>query len=113
MAAAIKDLARSAPLSPGQWADAAEAEIAGILTDAVAATASASVGVFLGVAAAAAAESASLSKDSWKVWPTKKSAKAEETTTAAVEGLEEGNGRVFRSLVNIRVSLLNTLTPSL
>ncbi|XP_074589861.1 uncharacterized protein LOC141845761 [Curcuma longa] len=113
VAAAIKDLARSAPLSPGQWADAAEAEIAGLLTDAVAATASASVGVFMSIAAAAAAESASLSKDSWKVWPTKKAAKAEAPAAAAAEGLEVGNGRVFRSLVNIRVSLLNTLTPSL
>ncbi|KAG6525873.1 uncharacterized protein LOC122048696 [Zingiber officinale] len=114
VAAAIKDLARSAPLSPGQWADAAEAEITGVLTDAVAATASASVGVFMAIAAAAAAESASLSKDSWKVWPTKKAAKAKETApSAAAEGLEEGSGRVFRSLVNIRVSLLNILTPSL
>lgn len=115
LAAAIKDLTRSTPLAPGKWADTAEAEIAGILTDAVAATAAASATVFLGIASAAAAEAASISKDSWKFWSTRKASKAEETVAlaAAAEGLEEGSGKVFRSSVNIRVSLLNTLTPSL
>ncbi|KAG6505680.1 uncharacterized protein LOC121987123 [Zingiber officinale] len=112
LAAGIKDLARSSPLAPGKWADAAEAEIAGILTDAAAVTAAKSVTVFLGIASAAAAEATSMSKDSWKIWPTRKASKAEETVALA-EGLEEGIGRVFRSSVNIRVSLLNAITPAL
>ncbi|THU44264.1 hypothetical protein C4D60_Mb02t05570 [Musa balbisiana] len=131
LASAIKDLTRCPPFTPGLWADAAEAEVAGIVTEAVAATAAAMSAVYLGIAAvssaaaSAAAAAASTSKDSWMVWalrrpsPSKKR-EAEEAEMGAMEkleermeGLEEGSERVYRSLVNIRVALLNALTPSL
>ncbi|CAL9136565.1 unnamed protein product [Musa acuminata var. zebrina] len=130
LATAIKDLTRCPPFTPGLWADAAEAEVAGIVTEAVAATATAMSAVYLGIAAvssaaASAAAAASTSKDSWMVWalrkpsPSKKR-EAEEAEMGAMEkleermeGLEEGSERVYRSLVNIRVALLNALTPSL
>ncbi|WOL18184.1 hypothetical protein Cni_G26977 [Canna indica] len=125
LASAIKDLARCPPFAPGLWADAAEAEVAGIVAEAVAAVASTMSAVFLGVASSAAA--ASSSKDySWRVWAlrkassplrTKEAEEAEIATMAkleeSMEGVEEGSERVYRSLVNIRVALLNILTPSL
>ncbi|URD86534.1 hypothetical protein MUK42_26881 [Musa troglodytarum] len=132
LASAIKDLTRCPPFTPGLWADedAAEAEVAGIVTEAVAATAAAMSAVYLGIAAvssaaASAAAAASTSKESWMVWalrrpsPSKKR-EAEEAEMGAMEkleermeGLEEGSERVYRSLVSIRVALLNALTPSL
>ncbi|KAJ8466003.1 hypothetical protein OPV22_028555 [Ensete ventricosum] len=130
LASAIKDLTRCPPFTPGLWADAAEAEVAGIVTEAVAATATAMSAVYLGIAAvssaaASAAAAASTSKDSWMVWalrrpsPSKK-CEAEEAEMGAMEkleermeGLEKGSERVYRSLVNIRVALLNALAPSL
>lgn len=117
VAAAVKGLARSTP--PGQWEDAAEAEVAGILTEALAATASASVAVLSATAAAAAAAAAAMSKNSRPFWPMRRKASkreieaVEEVPAPAIEGLEKGSGRVLRGLINIRVSLLNILTPAL
>ncbi|XP_065015458.1 uncharacterized protein LOC135642906 [Musa acuminata AAA Group] len=119
LATAIKDLARSPPLI---CSDAAEAEVAGIVADVMAAAAATSTAVFLGIAAASSTVAGSCSKSSWTAWPSRRPSKkgSEEAEMAAMEaleermeGLEEGSGRVFRSLVNIRVSLLNILTPSL
>ncbi|CAL9196667.1 unnamed protein product [Musa hybrid cultivar] len=183
LATAVKDLARCPPLI---CSDAAEAEVAGIVAEAMAATAATSAAVFLGIAAASSAVAGSIwfpdsaapchcrartratdppadaatspstcapsaspadptqpyptssirsapartsssvagscSKSSWTAWPSRRPSKKgnEEAEMAAMEaleermeGLEEGSGRVFRSLVNIRVSLLNILTPSL
>ncbi|URD76251.1 hypothetical protein MUK42_08837 [Musa troglodytarum] len=120
LASAAKDIARHPPLAPGLPAD--EAEIADILREAVAATATASAAVFAGVAAvSSAAETAAAS--ALKGSSTKKAAWESERETAAlerleeakecVEGLEKGSERVLRSLMNNRVSLLNILSPSL
>ncbi|CAL9774061.1 unnamed protein product [Musa acuminata subsp. burmannicoides] len=116
LATAVKDLARCPPLI---CSDAAEAEVAGIVAEAMAATAATSAAVFLGIAAASSAVAGSMSKGSWTAWPSRRPSKkgSEEAEMAAMEecmeGLEEGSGRVFRSSVNIRVALLNILTPSL
>ncbi|URE20657.1 hypothetical protein MUK42_13498 [Musa troglodytarum] len=118
LATAIKDLARS----PLICSDAGEAEVAGIVADVMAAAAATSTAVFLGIAAASSSVAGSSSKSSWTAWPSRRpSTKGREEAEMAamealeerMEGLEEGSGRVFRSLVNIRVSLLNILTPSL
>ncbi|RWW44720.1 hypothetical protein BHE74_00049501 [Ensete ventricosum] len=119
LATAVKDLARCPPLI---CSDAAEAEVAGIVAEAMAATAATSAAVFLGIAAASSAVAGSMSKGSWTAWPSRRPSKkgSEEAEMAAMEeleecmeGLEEGSGRVFRISINIRVALLNILTPSL
>ncbi|RZS02011.1 hypothetical protein BHM03_00031992 [Ensete ventricosum] len=116
LATAIKDLARSPPLI---CSDAAEAEVAGIVADVMAAAAATSTAVFLRIAAASSSVAGSASKSSWTAWPSRRPSKkgseeaAMEELQERMEGLEEGSGRVFRNLVNIRVSLLNILTPSL
>ncbi|XP_074592323.1 uncharacterized protein LOC141848100 [Curcuma longa] len=115
IALAIKDLTRCAPTGPDQWADA---EIAGSVAEALAATATTMAAVFLRVAGAAATAVASMAKDSRRgIWVLMKKKEAPEATATAkvkemaVEGVEEGIERVYRSLVNIRVSLLNIITP--
>ncbi|XP_064986824.1 uncharacterized protein LOC135625667 [Musa acuminata AAA Group] len=112
LASSIKDLARSPTLAPGIGPDS---EIAGIVAEAVAATAATSTEVFLSVSG----------WGSLMVWAMKRPSKKglEEAEMVAmekleelmerIEGLEDGSGRVFRSLVNTRVTLLNMLTPSL
>ncbi|RWV91629.1 hypothetical protein BHE74_00007261 [Ensete ventricosum] len=111
LASAIKDLARSPPLAPGIGPDS---EIAGIIAEALAATAGTSTEVFLSVSG----------WGSWMVWAMRRPSKkgSEEAEMVAMEkleemmerneGLEAGSGRVYRSLVNTRVTLLNMLTPS-
>ncbi|KAG6522991.1 uncharacterized protein LOC122050886 [Zingiber officinale] len=119
LAAAIKDLARCPQLPPGQWADAAEAEVVGILAEAAAAAMAA---VFSRSSHAAAAAASSMVKEEpWRgIWGSrKKTEEGEEATVAmavleeTLEGMEEGSGRLYRRLINIRVSLLNIVTPSL
>ncbi|CAL9080381.1 unnamed protein product [Musa acuminata var. zebrina] len=119
LASTVKDLARSRSLNPGLWAEEAEAEVAGIIAEAVAATAATSMAVFLAIAAVSSSAASSLSKGSWtdrvlrRAWKKRSEEGAMEAMEESMEGLEEGNGRVFRSLVNTRVALLNILTPSL
>ncbi|KAG6468178.1 uncharacterized protein LOC122034780 [Zingiber officinale] len=117
LALAIKDLTRCAPTGPDQWADA---DIAAAVAEALAVTATRMAAVFLRVAGAAATAAASIAKNSRRgIWVLmKKRATPEEAARAkveeiAAEGTEEGSNRVHRSLVNIRVSLLNIITPSL
>ncbi|RWW34932.1 hypothetical protein BHE74_00014556 [Ensete ventricosum] len=116
LASTVKDLARSAHLTPGLWAEEADVEVVGFIGEAVAATAAASMAVFLAIAAVSSSAAASLSKGSWtdralrRAWRRRSEEGAMEES---IEGLEEGSGRVFRSLVNMRVALLNILTPSL
>ncbi|EHA8591477.1 hypothetical protein COCNU_scaffold060633G000010 [Cocos nucifera] len=136
LAVSIREASRSP--APALAADAAEAEMAGFLREVMAATAMASAAVFLGIGAvssAAAAAAASTSRaSSWAVGPLMKlsmsrSSSLKRTTVweewengtlersealeECIESLESKTERVFRSLVNTRVSLLNILTPSL
>ncbi|XP_072968374.1 uncharacterized protein [Typha angustifolia] len=102
----------------------AEAEIAGIVREVIGATAAASAAVFMAVVEISSAARASCGVRKMDLlFEFKKKASKEEKEMAALEKLEEldgcigslesGSERVFRSLVNIRVSLLNILTPSL
>ncbi|XP_008812060.2 uncharacterized protein LOC120104466 [Phoenix dactylifera] len=135
LAVSIREASRS-PTS-ALAADAAEAEMAGIMREATAATAMASAAVFLAIGAvssAASAAAASTSRaSSWVVGPLRKLSMRRssplkkrdweewesealerlEALEECVESLESKTERVFRSLVNTRVSLLNILTPSL
>ncbi|XP_042451212.1 uncharacterized protein LOC122036085 [Zingiber officinale] len=121
LASAIKDLARCPQLAPGQWADAAEAEVVGILAEAAAAAMAAVFSRSSHAAAAAAAAASMVKEEPWRgIWGSrKKTQEGEEATVAmavleeTLEGMEEGSGRLYRSLINIRVSLLNIITPSL
>ncbi|KAG1361039.1 hypothetical protein COCNU_09G005020 [Cocos nucifera] len=136
-----KDLAkhavsiREATRSPAP--DVAEAEMAGIVKEATVAMAVASVAVFLGIGAVSSTASATVASksraSSWVVAPLRKLSLStssslkkrdwEEWEDAAlerlealeecIEALERKCERVFRSLVNTRVTLLNILTPSL
>ncbi|XP_074568991.1 uncharacterized protein LOC141825507 [Curcuma longa] len=121
LASAIKDLAKCPQLPPGQWADAAEAEVAGILAEALAAAAAAMAAVYSRVSHAAAAAAASMAKEEpWRgIWGTRKKTEEGEEAEAAMamleeslEGMEGRSGRLYKSLINIRVSLLNIITPS-
>ncbi|WOL18605.1 hypothetical protein Cni_G27402 [Canna indica] len=113
-------------------ATADEAEIAGAMKEAVAATAASSAAIFAGVAAlASAAATAATGAAAWKGWsmvlsPTKRRWSSEQEEAAEmvalgkleaweerIEGLEKGSEWALRSLVNTRVLLLNILTPSL
>ncbi|XP_073106443.1 uncharacterized protein [Elaeis guineensis] len=134
-----KDLAklavsiREASRSPAP-ALAADAEMAGFMREVTAATAMASAAIFSGIGAvssAASAVAASTSRaSSWAVGPLRKlsmsrssslkrtdwedgTLERSEALEECIESLESKSERVFRSLVNTRVSLLNILTPSL
>ncbi|KAG6509863.1 uncharacterized protein LOC121977397 [Zingiber officinale] len=115
----IKDLARSRPFAAGKWEGAAGAEVAGILAEAVAAIGAAMTLVFSSVSQAAAAVAASMAKEESRrgiCGLRKKTEEGEEATLEMLEerleGMEEGCEKLFRSLINIRVSLLNIITPS-
>ncbi|XP_074586264.1 uncharacterized protein LOC141841959 [Curcuma longa] len=113
----IKDLVRCRPFAAGKREDAAEA--AGILAEAVAAIVAAMALVFSSVSQAAAAVAASMAKEESRRGICGLRKKTEEGEEAAMEmlvesleGMEEGSEILFRSLINIRVSLLNIITPS-
>jgi hypothetical protein len=100
---------------------AAEVEVAGLLAEAAAATAAASAALFGAVAAMSASASAcSCKRTAALVCLTKKVPEEEKETAALVErleeleecidGLEAGSDKVFRSLVQTRVALLNIHT---
>nr|CAD1830608.1 unnamed protein product [Ananas comosus var. bracteatus] len=132
---AEKELARIASAVRSASGSASDTEIAGIVGEAIAAISAASVAVLLGISAISAAASAAaaatarsssvlepLRKLGFRSSSNNKKDTEEEKEIAALERLEEleecvgklesGSERVFRSLVNIRVSLLNILTPS-
>ncbi|XP_072995118.1 uncharacterized protein [Typha latifolia] len=112
--------------APGLASVSAEAEIAGIVREAIGATVAASASVFTGVAEISAAARVSCGVGLWKkvdlMFEFKKKASKEEKEMMALDklekleecvlNLESGNEQVFRSLVNTRVSLLNILTPT-
>jgi hypothetical protein len=102
---------------------AAEVEVAGLLGEAAAATASASAALFSTVAAMSASASAaacSCKRTAALMCLIKKVPEEEKETMALMEGLEEleeciddlesGSEKVFRSLVQTRVALLNVHT---
>jgi hypothetical protein len=102
---------------------AAEVEVAGLLAEAAAATAAASAALFGTVAAMSASASAaacSCKRTAALMCLTKKVSEEEKETVALVErleeleecidGLEAGSDKVFRSLVQTRVALLNIHT---
>ncbi|KAJ4806252.1 DUF241 domain protein (DUF241) [Rhynchospora pubera] len=127
LAMCLKNVSKCRSL--GFASGASEVEIAGILVEAVNATAVASVAVFSGVAAMSATTS------STKTWSTMRSFKklacnsltknnvSDDDEFSIVEKLEEFemcirnvetcSERVFRRLINLRVSLLNISTPTL
>lgn len=126
---AAKDLARLAACAasgggrPSRLGlgGAAEVEVAGLLAEAAAATAAASAALFGAVAAMSASASAcSCKRTAALVCLTKKVPEEEKETAALVErleeleecidGLEAGSDKVFRSLVQTRVALLNIHT---
>ncbi|OAY70964.1 hypothetical protein ACMD2_17625 [Ananas comosus] len=134
---AEKELARIASAVRSAFRSASGTEIAEIVSEAIAAISAASVAVLLGIAAISAAASASAAataRSSSVLGPLRKvgfrsssnnkkaTEEEEEEEIAALERLEElekcvgelesGSERVFRSLVNTRVSLLNILTPT-
>ncbi|URE38528.1 hypothetical protein MUK42_16591 [Musa troglodytarum] len=100
-------------------ADAEEAEVARVMGEVVAVAAEASAAVFLGVAEMAAAASAAAagmgpSRFAWgkaglRRTTLERLGKAEE----GFPSLESAGELVFKSLVNVRVALLNVLTPAL
>ncbi|URE38526.1 hypothetical protein MUK42_16591 [Musa troglodytarum] len=114
-------------------ADAEEAEVARVMGEVVAVAAEASAAVFLGVAEMAAAASAAAagmgpSRFAWGKAKKEEAAAGEEeeeekwrrTTLERLGKAEEGfpslesaGELVFKSLVNVRVALLNVLTPAL
>jgi Arabidopsis protein of unknown function len=115
----------------GLSSDVSEAEIAGILAEAVSATAIASMAAFSGVvglvampASASSAKTCSAMR-SFKKLAFNSLAKSMvsdeefnvveklEDIEACVRNVESGSERVFRSLISLRVSLLNISTPSL
>ncbi|XP_038977069.1 uncharacterized protein LOC120107718 [Phoenix dactylifera] len=132
LAVSIREASRS-PMP----ALAAELEMAGIMREVAVATATASAAVFLGIGAVSSAASAAVASTSraysWVVAPLRKLSLSPssslkkrdwgewedgalerlEALEECVEVLESKSERVFRSLVNTRVTLLNILTPSL
>ncbi|XP_010935228.1 uncharacterized protein [Elaeis guineensis] len=136
LAVSIREASRSP--APALAADAAEVELAGIMREVTAVSVAASAAVFLGIGAvsstASAAVAASTSRASyWVVAPLRKLSLSQssslkkrdweewddgvlerlEALEECIEALESKSERVFRSLVNTRVLLLNILTPSL
>ncbi|XP_062178683.1 uncharacterized protein LOC133883386 [Phragmites australis] len=122
LAAAARDGA-SRPSRLGLGGSAAEVEVAGLLAEAAAATASASAALFNTVAAMSASVSAaacSCKRTAALMCLIKKVSEEEKETMALMETLEEleecigelesGSDKVFRSLVQTRVALLNIHT---
>ncbi|URE33633.1 hypothetical protein MUK42_35100 [Musa troglodytarum] len=132
LAAAAREIRRRPPTASaaGAVTDAEEAEVARVMWEVAVAAADASRVVFLGVAqmsmAAASAAEAVTSRSAWAAavlrWrerarskSSNKKALPEERLGAAEDGiasLESGCELVFKSLVNVRVTLLNALTPA-
>ncbi|KAJ0960631.1 hypothetical protein J5N97_001507 [Dioscorea zingiberensis] len=128
LASSIRDTARSPPPSIGSASNLAEAELIGIARDAMLVVASASESVLLGVAglssastavrslwrltsmsAAPVAKKIGMEDEVWRRRELERLERMEQWMSA----LETKSEVVFRSLVNIRVSLLNLLTPCL
>jgi len=119
LAVAAKDCACARPSRLG-GGSAAEVEVAGLLAEAAAATASASAALFNTVAAMSASASAaacSCKRTAALMCLIKKVPEEEKETMALMERLEEcidelesGSEKVFRSLVQTRVALLNVHT---
>ncbi|KAJ1260812.1 hypothetical protein BS78_10G261000 [Paspalum vaginatum] len=124
-AAACRDGGRPSRLGLGNGnSTAADVEVAGLLAEAAAATASASAALFSTVAAMSASASAaacSCKRTAALVCLTKKASSGEEKETLAlterleeleecIDELESGSDKVFRSLVQTRVALLNIHT---
>jgi len=123
LAVAAKDGGACARPSRLGGGSAAEVEVAGLLGEAAAATASASAALFSTVAAMSASASAaacSCKRTAALMCLIKKVPKEEKETMALMEQLEEleecidelesGSEKVFRSLVQTRVALLNVHT---
>ncbi|KAJ3672352.1 hypothetical protein LUZ60_007073 [Juncus effusus] len=127
LASSLKNTTKCRPLGFGS--NAVESEIFGILIDAINATTSASMALFTEVVVMSAG--ASLSKTSsslqmFKRLSTRNSSiksnvsnedlfvmERLEELEGCIENIEGCSQRVFRSLLNLRVSLLNISTPSL
>lgn len=118
LAAAVSGAAKCARLGLG--ASAEETEMAGALMEAAAASAAASAAVFSAAASMSAAASSCKKTASFAAFARKA---APETAEVALEKLEEleqcidecegGSEKVFRSIVQTRVSLLNIRTPAI
>ena len=126
LASCLKNVSKCRPL--GLTSDASEAEITGILVEAVSATAVASMDVFLGVAAMSASASSTKTSSTMRLFRklvlnSLSNSRVYDEEFSVAEKLEEldvsiGNvehysERVFRKLINLRVSLLNISTSSL
>ncbi|CAD6335332.1 unnamed protein product [Miscanthus lutarioriparius] len=124
-ASAARDGATAGSSRPSRLGlgSAAEVEVAGLLAEAAAATAAASAALFGTVAAMSASASAaacSCKRTAALMCLTKKVSEEEKETVALVErleeleecidGLEAGSDKVFRTLVQTRVALLNIHT---
>jgi Arabidopsis protein of unknown function len=96
--------------------DAKELETAGILVDAIHATAFASMAVFMGVGALSAAAMKSLKALKKRSTDTQNDIEALEKfeeQEERIRNIEFSSERVYRSLLNSRISLLNISTSSL
>ncbi|KAJ0960630.1 hypothetical protein J5N97_001506 [Dioscorea zingiberensis] len=116
VASALKSATRSPGTPRGSVTDAAEAELTWVVRQAVSETVVASESVVLGIAtavrfgtAAAAAKKREMGDREWR----RSELERLERLGAWMEPLQSRCERVFRSVVNIRVLLLNTLTPCL
>ncbi|XP_074559851.1 uncharacterized protein LOC141815883 [Curcuma longa] len=134
LAAAVRDLAGKAA-TPLTWMSSGEVDVARVLREAVTETATASAFVFAAVVAVSAEASTAAGSTTGssgsssvvgtvlrKLWKRGADAEAEVVALERLKAAEELMGglmetgiseRVFRSLMNTRVSLLNILTPSL
>lgn len=121
LASSLRASHKYSPLEPAS--DATEAEIFGLLKEASIATSAVSVVLFNRVVAVSTiASTAAVSSASSRIGPFAKKVSKEEREMAAVKKLEEleecvkifesGSEKVFRSLVNSRVSLLNIQSDS-
>ncbi|XP_078161635.1 uncharacterized protein LOC144556991 [Carex rostrata] len=117
LASCLKNVSKCQPLR--LTSNALEAEITGILVEAISATAVASMDVLSGVAALSA--SASLTKTSNTMWLFRTlalnslsnnmvSTKKLEELDVSIRHVESCSERVFRKLISLRVSLLNIST---
>lgn len=118
LAATMRHASRHGMLAPAETADG---EVTGVVAEAVAATVSASEAIFLWCAAMSPDVSAvvqTVPSNAWlarlRVVPVAKKAVSLQETAAALERLEErigelesGSEKVFSSLLQTRVSLLN------
>jgi Arabidopsis protein of unknown function len=96
--------------------DAKELETAGILVQAICATAFASMEVFMGVGAVSAAAMKSLKglkKRSTGMQKDNEALEKLEEEEERIRNIEFSSERVYRSLINCRISLLNISTSSL